>query len=150
MFTFSVLSALELTMSNSVTVLYFVLTIVVKVNCANILGLFVVASPSHHIWYTPKFISIMCRIYHELSRNSALVNALAEKGHNLTVLSVDADPQPPKNVHYIHMEGVYDYMYKEIFVDLVSLHNETSMHSVLSLYAFGTVSCIGKINIQSM
>lgn len=77
-------------------------------------------------------------------RNSALVNALAEKGHNVTVLSVDTDPDPPKNVHYIHMEGVYDYMYKEIFVDLVGLHNETTMHSVLSLYAFGTVSCIGK------
>lgn len=78
-----------------------------------------------------------------LDRNSALVNALAENGHNITVLSVDTDPDPPKNIHYIHMEGVYDYMYKEIFVDLVGLHNETSMHSVLSLYAFGTVSCIG-------
>lgn len=77
-------------------------------------------------------------------RNSALVNALAKNGHNVTVLSVDKDPNPPKNVHYIHMEGVYDYMYKEIYVDLVGLHNETTMHSVLSLYAFGTVSCIGK------
>lgn len=78
------------------------------------------------------------RSHRLLFRNSALVNALAEKGHNVTVLSVDTDPDPPKNVHYIHMEGVYDYMYKEIFVDLVGLHNETTMHSVLSLYAFGT------------
>lgn len=61
----------------------------------------------------------------------------------MTVLSVDYDPDPPENVHYVHMEGTYDYMYKEIFVDLVGLHNETTMHSVLSLYAFGTVSCIG-------
>ncbi|KAJ6646095.1 UDP-glucosyltransferase 2 [Pseudolycoriella hygida] len=120
-------------MLKSVVVLYLVLTIVVvKVNSANILALFVVASPSHHIW------------------NSALINGLAENGHNLTVLSVDNDPHPPKNVHYIHMEGVYDYMYKEIFVDLVGLHNETSMHSVLSLYAFGTVSCIGASRSQGL
>lgn len=71
------------------------------------------------------------------------MNALAAKGHNLTILSVDFDPNPPKNVHYIHMEGTYDYMYKELSLDLVSLHNETSMESVLSLYAFGTVSCVG-------
>ncbi|KAG4073664.1 hypothetical protein HA402_000888 [Bradysia odoriphaga] len=83
-------------------------------------------------------------------RNSALVNALARNGHNLTVLSVDKDPNPPKNVHYIHMEGVYDYMYKEIYVDLVGLHNETTMHSVLSLYAFGTVSCIGASRSQGL
>lgn len=91
-------------------------------------------------------ILILPGLFHRMIfRNSALVNALAEKGHNLTILSVDTDPDPPKNVHYIHMEGVYDYMYKEIFVDLVGLHNETAMHSVLSLYAFGTVSCIGKV-----
>lgn len=41
-------------------------------------------------------------------------------------------------------------MYKEIFVDLVGLHNETTMHSVLSLYAFGTVSCIGNLNDSSV
>lgn len=76
-------------------------------------------------------------------RNTALVDALAAKGHNLTILSVNYDPNPPANVHYIHMEGVYDYMYKEMNLDLVGLHNETTMHSVLSLYAFGTVSCIG-------
>lgn len=91
----------------------------------------------------------MCTSYQCLLsiRNSALVNALAAKGHNLTILSVDKDPNPPKNVHYIQMEGVYEYMYKEIHVDLVGLHNETTMHSVLSLYAFGTVSCIGRKKI---
>lgn len=88
-------------------------------------------------------VKIIDLFHLKLIRNLALVNALAAKGHNLTILSVDNDPKPPKNVHYIHMEGVYDYMYKEIDVDLVGLHNETTMHSVLSLYAFGTVSCIG-------
>lgn len=83
--------------------------------------------------------------YYLLSiRNSALVNGLAAKGHNVTILSMDIDSNPPKNVHYIHMEGVYDYMYKELNVDLVGLNNETSMHSVLSLYAFGIASCTGK------
>lgn len=73
-----------------------------------------------------------------------MVNALAEKGHNVTVLSTDVDEKAPDNVHYIHMEGVYDYIYNELKVDLLSMHNETPSESVLTLNAFGTVSCLGK------
>ncbi len=48
---FSVVLALEFAMSKFVIVLNFViLTFIATVNSANILGLFVVASPSHHIW----------------------------------------------------------------------------------------------------
>ena len=73
----------------------------------------------------------------------ALVNGLAAKGHNVTVLSTDVDPKAPKNVHYVHLEGVYDFMYKEVNVDLVALHTDTARQSVLTLSAFGTVSCMG-------
>lgn len=68
---------------------------------------------------------------------------MADKGHNVTVLSTDIDGKAPQNVTYVHMEGVYDYMYKDLNVDLVSLHKETSTEAVMSLYAFGTVSCLG-------
>lgn len=77
------------------------------------------------------------------NRNSALVNALAARGHNMTVLSVNKDPKPPKNVHYILMEGVYDYMYKEQQIDLVALANVSPLEGVNVLYAFAAESCTG-------
>lgn len=80
---------------------------------------------------------------HTVCRTTTLVNALGAKGHNVTVLSTDIDEKAPQNVTYVHMEGVYDYMYKDVKVDLVSLHKETSTEAVMSLYAFGTVSCLG-------
>lgn len=42
------------------------------------------------------------------NRNSALANGLAGRGHNVTVISVDRDSNPPKGVHYILLEGIYD------------------------------------------
>lgn len=36
-----------------------------------------------------------------------MVNALAAKGHNITILSPDVNRNPPPGVHYIHMEGIY-------------------------------------------
>lgn len=37
---------------------------------------------------------------------------MAELGkNNVTVLSLDIDKKPPPNVHYIHMENVYDKLY---------------------------------------
>lgn len=36
------------------------------------------------------------------------MNGLAGRGHNVTVISVDRDQNPPKGVHYIYLEGIYD------------------------------------------
>ncbi|TDG48482.1 hypothetical protein AWZ03_005026 [Drosophila navojoa] len=61
---------------------------------ANILALMGMTSHSHHIW------------------NSVLLYELAERGHNLTILSVDlprADDKVPANVSYIHLERAYDF-----------------------------------------
>lgn len=44
-------------------------------------------------------------------RGTSITNALAARGHNVTAIGADVDPNPSKNVHYIHLEGVYDYMY---------------------------------------
>lgn len=41
-------------------------------------------------------------------RNLPLIYGLAEKGHNVTALSLDVEKNAPENVHFIHMEGVYD------------------------------------------
>lgn len=69
--------------------------LVSSVNCANILGLMAVPSPSHHHF------------------NSALMHELGRRGHNVTILSVDV-PKPTEsipNVHYIHLENVYEHLY---------------------------------------
>lgn len=65
------------------------------VNCANILFLETVPSPSHHIWIR------------------TLATALAERGHNITSLSTDIEEHTPDNLHYLHLDKVYDVMYNE-------------------------------------
>ncbi|XP_055912486.1 UDP-glucosyltransferase 2-like [Eupeodes corollae] len=57
---------------------------------ANILGLMGCTSHSHHLW------------------NEVIVNALAERGHSLTVASVDENNSPHPNVTYIHLEEAYN------------------------------------------
>lgn len=37
-----------------------------------------------------------------------MANNLAANGHNVTVISVDRDKNPPQGVHYIYLEGIYD------------------------------------------
>lgn len=71
-------------------------------NGANILYLNDIASPSHHIW------------------NSAIVNALAARGHNVTYVSPDLDKNPPANVHYIHMAELYNEAYYEFVESLIN------------------------------
>jgi len=62
---------------------------VVIANCANILFLLPVPSPSHRLW------------------NDVLIEGLAARGHNLTVLSVEYERSRP-NVTFIHLEKVYE------------------------------------------
>lgn len=59
------------------------------VKSASFLYLEGVPSAAHHIW------------------NRALMKHLAEKGHNVTVLTVETE-QSEKNLHFITMEGIYE------------------------------------------
>lgn len=63
-------------------------------HAANILYLSGVPTTSHFIW------------------NRAIINGLANRGHNVTVASADLDPKPPKNVHYYHLEEAYPLLEK--------------------------------------
>ncbi|XP_059612714.1 uncharacterized protein LOC132259179 [Phlebotomus argentipes] len=65
------------------------------ISAANILVLETVASPSHHIWIR------------------TLMHALVDKGHNVTSLSADIDTNPPKNLHYLHLDKVYETIYDD-------------------------------------
>lgn len=62
---------------------------------ANILYIDAVPSPSHFIWHR------------------ALIYGLAAKGHNVTALSVDVEANPPPNVHFIKIDGVYEALHEE-------------------------------------
>lgn len=90
-----------------------------------------------------KYIENIQHAFIYCHRHVALVNALAERGHNVTVLSTNVDPRPPHNVTYVHMEGVYDLFYKEHDTNLVHLHNETATDSIHTLWDFGLLSCEG-------
>nr|CAD7606441.1 unnamed protein product [Timema genevievae] len=59
---------------------------------ANILGLLTLTSYSHHIW------------------NRSLMQALAARGHQLTVVSPDSDPNSGPNLTYILLEGSYEHI----------------------------------------
>lgn len=76
-------------------------------------------------------------------RNAALVNAIAARGHNVTVISTNFDPNPPENVTYIHLEGVYDFMYKDEKLDLISFGYMDPLEAIEPMYSFSTLACKG-------
>lgn len=78
------------------------------INAANILVLDTQMSPSHHLW------------------TRVLVNGLAENDvNNITVLSLIPDTKKHRaNIHYIHLENVYEYVdSKEEFDYMESVNN---------------------------
>ncbi|XP_001663064.2 UDP-glucuronosyltransferase 2B18-like [Aedes aegypti] len=101
------------------------------VSGANILILSGVPSPSHSIWLRP------------------LMNGLAERGHNVTVVSPDIEKNPPKNVTYIHLENIYDEMYNTSnrqMLDFFEMHK--SPMSILRMLDEFTIVCC-KAGIKS-
>ncbi|KAK7865276.1 hypothetical protein R5R35_012573 [Gryllus longicercus] len=78
------------TINKSIIAAIFLLSYVSIINSANILVLFTLASRSVHIWHTP------------------LLTALANKGHNLTVISPDAQKTPVPNLTDLQVDGMYE------------------------------------------
>ncbi|XP_060653812.1 UDP-glucosyltransferase 2-like [Drosophila nasuta] len=89
----------------------------------NILALMGMTSHSHHIW------------------NSVLLYELAERGHNLTILSVNlprANDKVPANVTYIYLERAYDfYTDDNDKIDINSFIGIGSYETIPILYKFG-------------
>ncbi|KAM8709829.1 hypothetical protein ACLKA7_016606 [Drosophila subpalustris] len=89
----------------------------------NILALMGMTSHSHHIW------------------NSVLLHELAERGHNLTILSVNL-PRPsdkvPANVTYIYLERAYDsYTDENDKIDINHYIGISSYAAIPITYKFG-------------
>ncbi|XP_058456177.1 UDP-glucosyltransferase 2-like [Malaya genurostris] len=91
-------------------------------NTANILCILTVPSPSHHIW------------------NRVWIEALVERGHNLTVVSQDADMSKP-NLTYILLENVYTHLHDSGDVNFVSKSQESSLETVVSFMNYFTIVC---------
>lgn len=91
------------------------LTVVNEIVCKNILFLNGVTSPSHHYW------------------NSQIAKELALKGYNVTFLSVDSGKSEIKNLHLIHIEGVYEVLFGEEKFDLLEMAMNSKRNKIKSI-----------------
>lgn len=75
-----------------------------------------------------------------------VINQLAANGHNVTVLSVNVDRDPPKNVTYIHLEETYNVLYgnTNVFNNIMERSKDNPFQAVISAYKFCTLACRGK------
>ncbi|XP_001688725.2 UDP-glucosyltransferase 2 [Anopheles gambiae] len=98
---------------------------------ANILCLTPVPSPSHHIW------------------NRVWIEALAARGHNLTVISADVDERTaPPNITYIHLEHAYSDLHTEL--DLFQMASHSALTGIKDLYVWGTAMCRGVLRSKGL
>lgn len=108
------------------TLLLFV-SFIVLCNCANILYLSNVPSPSHFIW---------CK---------SILHSLHERGHNITALSGDVE-KSKENMTFLHLEEMYPLLYngsKEI--DFLE-YGKMSPLELLKLYGdLSETACKGSL-----
>jgi glucuronosyltransferase len=73
------------------------------------------------------------------------MEAVAEKGHNLTIVSCDVEKKSPANMHYIHLENMYSFLYNGSSdpLDLIAMANGGPIDELFDYYKFGTVACEG-------
>ncbi|KAK7865280.1 hypothetical protein R5R35_012576 [Gryllus longicercus] len=88
----------------------------------NILAVLPVASPSHHIWTSP------------------LVRTLAERGHNVTVISADAQKTPVPNLTDIVVTGIYEILHQEF--DFETMSDTFQLFSLDMVYEYMYQVCV--------
>lgn len=106
------------------------LFLISPVQSANILYLAGVACYSHHSW------------------NGVLINGLAAKGHNVTILSADLEPNT-NNTHYIHLDNLYPTYFdaeSKDSVDYSEMSDSGLLAGIEDFYNFGILGCKGQIN----
>jgi glucuronosyltransferase len=89
---------------------------------AKILGLMPTPSPSHHIW------------------NRVLMLTLAERGHQVTVISPDPEEQPVVNHTDIVIEKAYERI-KESKFNYESMSTQTSIENAFIWFHWGQDAC---------
>lgn len=71
-------------------------------------------------------------------------NGLAARGHNVTVISLDRDENPPNGVHYIQTEGLYDGIYKEFIQSAFVPHESHPLRWNVDVADYVALICKGK------
>lgn len=77
------------------------------------------------------------------NRNTAYVNGLAARGHNVTVISVDRDKNPPNGVHYIRMDGLYNELYDQMVKGAFEQSESSPFESITSFSGYMASVCKG-------
>ncbi|XP_077294591.1 UDP-glucosyltransferase 2-like [Arctopsyche grandis] len=93
-----------------------------QVHSFNILWLAGITSPSHQIW------------------GGVLQRALAERGHNITALSVDVYDVKVPNLTYIHLENVYNY-FSVNASNLTRMMNADPFKAISTLASYRSNGC---------
>lgn len=111
------------------------------VSAANILVLETTASPSHHIWM------------------KTLLLALAEKNHNITSISADFDVGQSPNLHYLHLDKVYEVLYDETsedhsqnldFFAMGEMNPYLAYYNFVSYMAQNVIGCVKSTGYQQL
>lgn len=73
--------------------------------------------------------------------------ALAAKGHNITSLSPDKDTKPYQNLHYIHLERVYESIYDEggPEINFIEIGQQNAWEQMNGFYDFSLGQCKGSV-----
>lgn len=80
-------------------------------------------------------------------RLSKVSIALAERGYNVTSLSADIDKVPTPNLHYLHLEAVYDRLYNtELEIDYFSIGNKSPWAMIKLTLDFSHLICEGAVH----
>lgn len=71
--------------------------------------------------------------------------ALAAKGYNITSISADIDKTPTPNVHYLHLDKVYDRLYntEDVEFNYIEIGKVNPWLSMKPFYDFSLLSCEG-------
>ncbi|KFB50410.1 AGAP005751-PA-like protein [Anopheles sinensis] len=117
-------------MVRCIAAFYLLVTSVRYLQCANILCLTPVPSPSHHIW------------------NRVWIEALAARGHNLTVVSADVEKATHPNVTYIHLEHAYSDLHDDL--DLFQMAGNSALLGIKDLYTWGIAMCKGVLRSEGL
>lgn len=99
----------------------FLFILIKCVSSANILHVSGIPSPSHHIF------------------NRVLAFALAEKGHNVTMLATDVEKESHQNLHVVVMEGVYEAL--DSGLDFKTIVHLNTFQGIPAMYDWAHMFC---------
>lgn len=80
----------------------------------------------------------------------ALVNELAVRGHNVTVLSTEIDRRAPPNVTYLQMDGVYEMLHQDEQMDFIQMHKMPARDTLDMLDHAFLLTCEGAVRSRGV